>query len=195
MGNDNLNEIVNQREITQPEEILEQLRTNIIRALKQRRDGSTSKDGMDAVICRVNYSIMQVDFAGANNPLYFIRPKTSEELDGHTPIMENETHRLYEIKGNKFPVGIFLGNELPRFVGQRLHVKAGDALYLFSDGFADQFGGPLGKKYKYNQLKKLLLNVQVCSMQDQQTRLISTFESWKGDHEQVDDVLIIGVTI
>jgi serine phosphatase RsbU (regulator of sigma subunit) len=195
MGNDNLNEIVNQREITQPEEILEQLRTNIIRALKQRRDGSTSKDGMDAVICRVNYSIMQVDFAGANNPLYFIRPKTSEELDGHTPIMENETHRLYEIKGNKFPVGIFLGNELPRFVGQRLHVKAGDALYLFSDGFADQFGGPLGKKYKYNQLKKLLLDVQVCSMQDQQTRLISTFESWKGDHEQVDDVLIIGVTI
>ena len=195
MGNDNLNEIVNQREITQPEEILEQLRTNIIRALKQRRDGSTSKDGMDAVICRVNHSTMCVDFAGANNPLYFIRPKTSEELEGHTPIMENETHRLYEIKGNKFPVGIFLGNELPRFVGQRITVKADDTLYLFSDGFADQFGGPLGKKYKYNQLKKLLLDAQACSMQEQQTRLISAFDAWKGELEQVDDVLIIGIKI
>lgn len=195
MGNDNLNEIVNEREITKPEEILEQLRTNIIRALKQRSDGSTSKDGMDAVICRVNYSTMQVDFAGANNPLYFIRPKSNDVLVGHSPITESKTHLIYEIKGNKFPVGIFLGNELPHFVGHSLQVKPNDSLYLFSDGFADQFGGAQGKKYKYNQLKNLLLTIQDLPMTEQRIRLIEAFESWKGEHDQVDDVLIIGVKI
>jgi serine phosphatase RsbU (regulator of sigma subunit) len=102
---------------------------------------------------------------------------------------------LLEIKGNKFPVGIYINNELPPFTNHSLQLETGDSIYVFSDGYADQFGGQHGKKFKYNQLKELLLSIQDMPMKKQYEVLLSAFEKWRGNLEQVDDVLLIGLKV
>jgi serine phosphatase RsbU (regulator of sigma subunit) len=177
IGNTFLHQIVNEREITKPSEILTELRRNVIRALNQKGDGVNRKDGMDMAICAYNASTGVLEFAGANNPLFVVK-------DGATD----------EIKGDKQPVGYFEGLEKP-FTSHSLEVSKGDCVYLFSDGYADQFGGPKGKKFKYKPLKDLIFaNVQK-PMATQKTILIDSFDEWKGSLEQVDDVCVVGFRI
>ena len=171
LGSAFLNEIVIERKERAPDQILNRMREQVKRAL----DKEGTNDGMDMAVCCIEGDTMT--FAGANLPLYVLR--------------ENEIHVL---KGNKQPVGNFASEEKP-FESQEMFVQKGDLVYLFSDGFADQFGGPKGKKYKYQTLRKKLLDICSNSLSDQGKLLRSEFEMWKGDMEQVDDVCMLGFKV
>jgi serine phosphatase RsbU (regulator of sigma subunit) len=117
-----------------------------------------------------------IKWAGANNPLWYI----SEQI-------------FKEVKPDKQPIGKHPNSKL--FTTHELLLNKGDTLFLFTDGFADQFGGPKGKKFKYKQLAELLLNNTSGSPEQQKILLHNSFESWRGDHEQIDDVCIVGIRL
>ena len=171
-----LNEIVNKQELTNPAEILNNLRLKVIDALKQEGREGESKDGMDVAAFTLDPENNTIEFAGANNPLYLI-----------------QNNELVETKGNKMPVAIY--EKMDPFVSHQFKVNKGDSLYIFSDGFADQFGGPKGKKFKYKTFKDLLVELQNHPMKKQYEILNARFEEWRGEYEQVDDVLVIGIRI
>ncbi|MCC7302181.1 MAG: SpoIIE family protein phosphatase [Bacteroidia bacterium] len=178
IGTSLLNEVINENPEAEPGEILNALRDKLINALKQGGADSESKDGMDMMLACIDERKRKLSFAGANNPLYFIR-------DG----------KLQEFKSDKQPIGIY-GHELKPFRNQELTYEQGDQFYLFSDGFPDQFGGPRGKKFLYTKFKELLLAVSGKSMPEQIAGLEAAFSEWIGkEHEQVDDVLVIGVKL
>lgn len=172
-----LNEIVNEHELTEPALILSRLRKKVIAALKQKGISGEHQDGMDMIVCVIDKETNSLTFASANRPFYLV----SEGL-------------LKEFKGDKQPVGIF-GKELKPFTQQKIELKNKDLIYTFTDGYADQFGGPKGKKFKYKQLQELLLKHNTQPLHEQQSAVASTFKNWKGNLEQVDDVCIIGVRI
>ena len=142
--------------------------------LHQKADPGAAKDGMDMVVCKIHRHKGHLQFAGANNPLYLIR--------------EGE---LTEYKTDKMPVSIH--EVMHPFSGQEIRLKPGDNIYIFSDGYADQFGGPLGKKFKYLPFKDFLVSNSGKEMVEQGLLLEKEFERWKGDLEQIDDVVIIGL--
>ena len=173
LGISMLNEIIISKAISRPDLILIQLRDKIIEALKQEV-GSILKDGMDMTICLFDLSTRQLQFSGANNPLYIV----SEGL-------------LTQIKGDKMPVAI---HELMEpFTLHQLELKQGDTFYTFSDGFADQFGGPERKKFLAKNFRNLLLSIQSLSMIEQRNRLDEVFTDYRKEVEQIDDVVVIGV--
>jgi serine phosphatase RsbU (regulator of sigma subunit) len=169
-----MNEIVNKHPDINPEDLLNELRKQIILTLRQKGDPGAAKDGMDMVVCKIDLHNNLLKFAGANNPLYFIRKKV-----------------LTEYKTDKMPVSIHL--VMNPFQGHEIKLQKGDAVYLLSDGYADQFGGPDGKKFKYRAFKELLVANSELSMSEQGLLLNHAFEQWKGDNEQIDDVVVIGL--
>ena len=171
-----LNEIVRRKEITRANQILEELRNQIKAALRQSGKAGEAKDGMDMALCILDLEEMKLQFAGAYNPLYLIRGD-----------------ELIETKADKMPVAIYL--KMDNFTTHKIQVQKGDCLYLFSDGYADQFGGEKGKKFKSKAFKALLLSIQDKSMEEQRLAIDEAFENWRGDLEQVDDVCVIGVRI
>jgi len=177
IGNTFLHEIVNEKKIIAPNHILNILRRRVVRAMNQKGEGTNRKDGMDMAICTIDEHNGTLDFAGANNPLYVV--------------LSNE---MRELKGDKQPVGYFGEKEVP-FKSHQLKIQKGDCVYIFSDGYADQFGGPKGKKFKYKQLRDLIFANCQLPMQEQKKILMETFESWKGNLEQVDDVCMVGIRI
>jgi serine phosphatase RsbU (regulator of sigma subunit) len=180
IGNAFLNEIVNNLGIFEPAAILNELKRKVIQTLKQSEQDSDSRDGMDIALICYNRNNQMVEFAGANNPVWIIS-------NAHpTAVIE-------EVKGSKQPIGIYHVNTA--FVNHCIQCKSGDILYLLSDGYADQFGGELGKKFKYKQLKDHLISHASQTMSNQRKALHQTFHQWKGNLEQVDDVLIIGIKI
>ena len=174
IGNTFLHEIINERGITEPAEILNQLRAKVILALSSR---DARKDGMDMAICSLDEKNMILQYAGANNPLYLVR-----------------NNEVLEYRPDKQPVGYMPERDGP-FTNHRIEVKPGDKAYVFSDGYADQFGGPKGKKFKYKQLRELLVEISDKPMAEQKQILNERFVEWKGDIEQIDDVCLVGVTI
>lgn len=184
IGNSFLNEIVNERALTRPGLILDKLRHLVIRALKQSEAEGSANDGMDiSLMCFSEIKAddgnmkMKVDWAGANNPLWLIR-----------------NGQCIEYKPDKRPISFSRGKEL-LFTNHNIELQKGDTLYVFTDGFADQFGGEKGKKFKYKQLQEVILSMQHESMQKQEEILANVFAKWKGSLEQVDDVLVIGVRV
>lgn len=175
MGNSLLNKIVDTHKITKPSEILNTLRTEIINSLKQHGDNE-NKDGMDIALCAVYED--KIEFSGANNPIYIIRKNGS----------------LEEIKGDKMPIS-YTDEELRPYINHAINMEKGDSFYIFTDGYADQFGGKDNKKFKYKQLKDLLVSVYSRPMEEQKQVLNQTIEKWKGTNEQTDDILIIGIRI
>jgi len=169
-----LNEIINKHGAIQPSEVLDHLREEIIRALNQKGEEGEARDGMDMALCRFNTSNMKLSFAGGNNPLYLVRNGV-----------------LTEIKGDKMPVAIH--EKMPPFSLNEMDLQKDDCVYLFSDGFADQFGGPKGKKFMYRRFKELLEESNHMDMISQGKMLDQTIESWKGNIEQIDDIVIIGL--
>jgi len=169
-----MNEIVNKNHQIDPDSLLNQLRDQIIETLHQQGDPGTAKDGMDMVVCKIDRKDHTLHFAGANNPLYLVR-----------------NGELTEYRTDKMPVSIHL--VMTPFKGHKIILEPGDAVYLFSDGFADQFGGPDGKKFKYRALKELLASNFQKEMSQQGQILDKAFEGWKGDLEQIDDVVVIGL--
>ncbi len=169
-----LNEIVNEKHIIQPDQIIENLRQGIIKSLKQVVDEDTVKDGMDIAICAVDFNENILWYAGANNPLYLVR---GGELIHYRP--------------DKMPVAIHY--KMQPFTLHEIDLQKGDAFYIFSDGFADQFGGPKQKKFMSVKLKETLVEMTGKPMLQQGERLNDIFEEWRGDNPQVDDVTLIGV--
>jgi serine phosphatase RsbU (regulator of sigma subunit) len=169
-----LNEIVNGKHILMPDQIIENLRQGIIKSLKQVVDEDTVKDGMDIAVCVVDFKENILWFSGANNPLYLVRGG-----------------ELIHYRADKMPVAIHY-KMLP-FTLHKIDIRKGDAFYIFSDGFADQFGGPKEKKFMSMQLKETLVAMAGKPMLQQGERLNEIFEEWRGDNPQVDDVTLIGV--
>lgn len=174
LGINLLNEIVSERGIVQPGEILNKLREEIIRSLKT--DDGYSKDGMDAVVCKINFVTKTLEYSASNNPIYIIRNK-----------------ELTVLAPQKMPVGY--SDQTAPFVTQSFQLNEGDCIYTITDGYADQFGGINGKKFKYKQLKELLIGLSNEPMQTQLNKLTESFENWKCNLEQVDDVCLIGIKI
>ncbi len=171
-----LNDIVNKQEQIDASIILNQLRNEIIQALGQTGAEDESKDGMDMSLCIIDRENKILQFAGANNPLYLIRQK-----------------ELMVTRGDKMPVAIY--DNMPPFTSHSISLEKGDALYLFSDGYADQFGGPKEKKFMYKAFKQLLSEISDKSMPEQSKILEKTMEDWQGTYEQIDDMVIIGIRI
>src|ERR1051326_3209793 len=169
-----LNRVVNEFGIQQPAAILDNLNELVEEAFA--KSGTDVRDGMDIALCRYDASALRLEFAGANNPVYHISGS-----------------ELKEIKGNKQPIGRF-ETKVP-FSNHVLQLQRGDSVYVFSDGIADQFGGPDGKKFKYKRVKEMLMGVHGRPKSEQKNTVITAFSEWKGKHEQVDDVCIMGITV
>ncbi|MBU0763320.1 MAG: SpoIIE family protein phosphatase [Bacteroidetes bacterium] len=191
-----LNEIVNKEYITHTGVILRRLRKEIIKALQQKGQTGEQKDGMDISLCSIDMESLDFQFSGANNPLYIIRDKNAPELSGWEGF-EGDSCILYEIKGDKMPIAIY--ERMDKFVDHELQLVKGDRLYLFTDGFADQFGGPKGKKFKYKPFKQLLLDNALNPMQEQKAVLEKSLQEWivcdGTEYEQVDDITVVGIEI
>ena len=171
-----LNEIILERGISVPNEILNQLRSSVIDALHKSENTGETKDGMDMSICSYDKKKGKLQYSGAYNPLWIIR-------DGE----------LIVVKADRMPVAIYI--KMNEFSCHELECKKGDIIYLFSDGYADQFGGPEQKKYNSKTLKNTLLTIAGLSMEEQKQHLLKEFEEWKGSTKQIDDVALIGIKI
>jgi serine phosphatase RsbU (regulator of sigma subunit) len=169
-----LNEIVNGKQIIKPEEILENLRNGIIKSLNQAVDEDTVKDGMDIAVCVIDFQENILWFSGANNPLYLIRGG-----------------ELIHYRADKMPAAIHY--KMQPFTIHKIELQKGDAFYIFSDGFADQFGGPNQKKFMSAHLKEALIEISGKPMLEQGEKLNQIFEDWRGSNPQVDDVTLIGI--
>ncbi len=206
VGVNALNRCVNEFGLTQPAQILDKLTAIVESAFDQ--SGSEVRDGMDIALCSVSprdktaevypeNAHLMLQYSGANNPLYLVRADGEKGVRmGNTqliPSVQSTTSLLYEIKGNKQPIGKHTNRE--PFTNYLIPLVPGDTIYLFSDGYADQFGGEKGKKFKYTNFKQLLLAIQGKPMEEQRQILQREFEQWKGDLEQVDDVCVIGVRV
>jgi serine phosphatase RsbU (regulator of sigma subunit)/Flp pilus assembly protein TadD len=177
IGIDKLNQSLIDKELQEPAAILSSLNISIKQALKQKDDQSGSKDGMDIAICSYNKTSMKLNYAGANRPLWLIRGK-----------------ELFEYKPTKASIAGYTDNAQV-YASHEINLQAGDALYLFTDGYPDQFGGPEKKKFMTKRLKQLLIEIHGLPMSKQEIRLQENFNEWKATISQVDDVLVLGFRI
>ena len=161
-----------------PSQILDELSKGVFEALHQNNPNSTTKDGMDITVCSLDTENNLLEFAGAFNPLYLVR-----------------NNEVTEIKGDKLPIGIFVSTEEKKFTNHTVQLQKNDVVYVFSDGYCDQFGGPKGKKFMASRFRELLLSIQHKPMIEQRNELFLALENWRGDEDQVDDVLVIGVKV
>ncbi|MBL4651869.1 MAG: tetratricopeptide repeat protein [Flavobacteriales bacterium] len=188
-----LNEITSHEKLLTPSEILDALRVRVIRELGQTGAYKENKDGMDMSLIRMKFDkseVTELVWAGANNPLYHIKKLDGLEIEKD---IQNNTHYVKLIPPNKQSIG-FDYNMVP-FVDHKLLLEKGDSIVLFTDGFADQFGGKKGKKFKYKAFKQLLLEMKDKPMGEQKTIIDNRFISRMGDHKQIDDVCVIGLRV
>lgn len=175
IGNTLLNEAVRQKNEKEPALILNRLHKDIRTALHQD-SGSETRDGMDIALVRLDFTNGKVHYAGANRPLVMV-------LNGE----------LREVRADKMPIGGLQGEEERNFTGHTFSVEKGTMIYIFTDGFADQFGGPKGKKFMVKKFYDMLSGIAERSCEEQDNLLKEAILAWKGEHEQVDDILVIGV--
>jgi len=177
IGIDKLNQSLIDKKIENLSDILSALNKSIKQALKQKDDSAITKDGMDIALCSYNKERKQLRFAGANRPLWILREKN-----------------IIEYKATKASIAGF--TDLAQvYESQYIQLKAGDVIYIFTDGFADQFGGENRKKFMTKQLKQVLIEIHQLPMYEQETKLHAIFNNWKGKLEQVDDVLLLGFRV
>ncbi len=192
VGNNLLNQIVNDSQVTSPSEALNQLDVKLQQALQKSEGGA--QDGMDIAMCAFNTENGVLDYSGANNPLYVIRSNDNPLMvngEAAIPRMTEGNMHFYEVKATRQPIGAY-ADKMP-FELNTIKVEKGDAFYIFSDGYADQFGGPRGKKFRYKQFRELLLEYFDKPMDEQLSILNEKFVQWQGGMEQVDDICVIGV--
>jgi serine phosphatase RsbU (regulator of sigma subunit) len=178
IGNTLLNEIVVEKNITQPNLILNLLHERVRQSLKQDLENTETRDGMDIAICVLDNANQMLHYAGANRSLVIIRNKS-----------------LIEVKADKQPIG---GDQMEQdriFTNHEIELNKGDAIYMTTDGFADQFGGEKGKKFMVKRLHQLLIDMNDLDMDAQKKHLMNTILEWQGNLEQVDDILVIGIKI
>ncbi len=177
VGHNILKDIVTNTKLKKPADMLNKMREQVVKTLHADKDGTKAKDGMDMTLCAIDYKTLELQYAAAYNPLYIVR---NDELIEHP--------------ANKFPIGPFAG-DAKDFDNNIVQLQKGDTVYLFSDGYADQFGGPKGKKFMVGNFRKLILQVSKYAIADQKQVLDKALTDWQGAHEQVDDVLLIGVKV
>lgn len=214
LGISQLNEIMDRDEALCPGTVLSELRDRVVRELGASDEAEGAKDGMDAALLRIpvegssdpSNEEVEVQFAGANNPLYVVREGIGEDPPLVRTERQGEEHEDphflpfrdssdgIEIKGDAQAVGYNERGE-GAFTTVHLRLKKGDMCYIFSDGYADQFGGPRGKKFRYRPFKELLAEIHRSSLEEQKETLKRHFEEWKdeSEQEQLDDVVVIGV--
>jgi ligand-binding sensor domain-containing protein/serine phosphatase RsbU (regulator of sigma subunit) len=173
VGYSSLNKVVKEKGITQPGLVLDKMNESVINALNLRSKEAI-RDGMDLAFISFDKEQMLLEYAGAYNPLYLVRNK-----------------ELIETKADRFPIGKSSEDE-KSFTNHSIPVQKGDMIYIFSDGYADQFGGEEQKKFKTGQFKRLLVSIAGKSIDEQQSILDTTIEEWRGAYEQIDDILVIG---
>jgi serine phosphatase RsbU (regulator of sigma subunit) len=187
-----LNDIINKEYITHPAVILRRLRKEVIHALQQKGEMGEQRDGMDMGICSIDFKAMELQYSGANCPLYIIRNKNRQGIDNAIKTEFNDAI-LYEIKGDRMPISIY--EKMDKFNLVEISLQKGDLIYMFSDGFSDQFGGVDGKRFKYKPFKQLLLENCEKPMIDQKSELDKAFYNWKQDCDQIDDVMVLGFLV
>ncbi|MBL4716729.1 MAG: SpoIIE family protein phosphatase, partial [Bacteroidia bacterium] len=179
IGNDLLNQIIIEKKVTNPGEILNQLHAGVQFSLQQKGEDALSKDGMDIALCNLDIKNNKLQFAGAHRSLHLFR-KDEEEIE--------------IVKANKIGIGGI--EEVERdFINHEILLEKGDTFYIFSDGVVDQFGGPKFKKYSSKRLKKFLAEFQNLDMAIQMDKLVKEITGWKGELDQTDDITVIGVRI
>ncbi|MBI4931719.1 MAG: SpoIIE family protein phosphatase [Bacteroidetes bacterium] len=176
LGSDLLHEIVKDYGINKPAAILNALNKGLAKTLHQNTSSAEIKDGMDIAFCAIDKKNNLLEYAGAFNPLWLIRDNC-----------------LQEFNADKQPIGAFVNEKQTFFTNHEIQLQKGDAVYIFSDGYTDQFGGENGKKFRHKQFQELLLSIQENSMAEQKNILEKAIENWKGNLEQVDDILVIGL--
>ncbi|MEA3451461.1 MAG: SpoIIE family protein phosphatase, partial [Bacteroidota bacterium] len=184
-------------------DVLNKLRTRIVDVFKHDNKDEQRQDGMDMALYILEKNKFELQFAGAFNPLFVLRKKTSEQPSFTTDaknikIVENDSHILINLSGDSMPIGISRINK--KYSNQSFNVQKGDTLYVFSDGFVDQFGGERGKKFMIVNFRKLLLNIQDKNMSEQKDFLNKTIEDWRAQYTkrripQLDDITILGLRV
>ena len=172
-----LNEIINKLENPKANEILNLLRKTVKKSLRQTGKYGEARDGIDMALCIIDFENLELEFAGANNPLILIRKD-----------------ELLEVKPDKMPIGIHF-REKESFTNNKLEIKKDDRIYLFSDGYYDQFGGKRGRKFLKKNFKKLLKSIYKKKMEEQKIILKNSLNNWKKNYEQIDDILVFGIEI
>lgn len=173
-----------------PESVLHHTREIVIETFS--KSGHDIKDGMDIAMCRISEDREELLFVGANNPCWIIRKNehlSQKELEDHKTVV-GDSYSLIEVTGDKKPIG--LHEDMTPFTCHNIPIYEGDTYYLFTDGYADQFGGNKGKKLMYKPFKKLLLAMAEEPLDEQRMKLEESFDTWMGNFEQVDDVCVIG---
>jgi ligand-binding sensor domain-containing protein/serine phosphatase RsbU (regulator of sigma subunit) len=176
IGFELLRNITDDQKIDEADKILKELNRGVSVTFGKESENVRLKDGMDIALCVIDKKKAELEFAGAFRPLYFVRD-----------------NKIEEIRGNRFSVGLLEDGNSNQINKTVIKLKKDDIFYLFSDGYADQFGGPEGKKFKYRRFRHLLLTIHQLPPEQQLAYLDKSFEDWKGEQEQVDDVLIVGI--
>jgi serine phosphatase RsbU (regulator of sigma subunit) len=178
VGFNQLNYAVNVQKARTASDILNELNRGVIQTLNENTGESSIKDGMDMSLCVFDLKNNKMDFAGANNPIFLVR-----------------NNELIKYRGDRFPIGAYVENQPQLFTNNEIQISEGDMIYMFSDGYADQFGGPENKKFFTKRFEQLLLDISSRSMEEQKEMLKNTLYEWMGNNSQVDDILVIGVRI
>ncbi|RPI45570.1 MAG: serine/threonine protein phosphatase, partial [Bacteroidetes bacterium] len=169
-------QIVVEKEIVQPSAILSEM-NRYFELVFANLDELSLKDGIDLAFCSYDHQTGKLEYAGAFNPLYIIRDQA-----------------IIEIKGDRIIVGPDYGLQRGPFTNQSVELRESDIIYMFTDGYADQFGGPEGKKYKYRRFRHLLMSIHQLPMEEQKRRLEENIDEWMGrQHDQIDDLMVIGI--
>jgi phosphoserine phosphatase RsbU/P len=190
-----LNQSTQEKKLTTPSSILQVLDIGVNSILRQSYDPSAVKDGMDLAICNLDYKTLTLQYSGAFNSMVLVRKNIAST---HTVSSSREIFYgadLLEIKSDKTPIGSNTNGVADVFTNHTIQLQKNDCVFIYTDGYADQFGGPYGKKFKYNQLKDIFIENAHLTMDEQHDVLNKRFKDWKGKQEQVDDILIIGVKI
>lgn len=177
VGYNHIHQAVNIHHISSPEKILDRVREDVSATLKQY-DDNAANDGMDVSICAYDRVRNTLKFAGANHAVWILRGEV-----------------IHELRGNNQPIGAYPGQEITPYTLQEFSLEKNDRVYLFSDGYTDQFGGDKGAKFKSKQLKELLIATRAQPLPQQKETLHRTLRAWQGTYEQIDDVLIVGVEV
>lgn len=180
VGNSLLNEIIHEKHIIQPDSILKSMHSGVFKALHQKEEVSLIQDGMEMSICVIDLEKKYIEFSGAMNPIYIVK-------DNIVHVIKPD---IKAIGGRSF--GTRKNTEV-EFTKQIIPIEKNMSVYMFTDGFADQFGGPENKKFNTAQFKNLLLNIHSMDMDMQKSAIEETIKNWRGDYKQTDDMLVIGM--
>jgi len=199
LGISYLNEIINKSEEKSAGEILNQLRDAIIFSLHQKGSEGETQDGMEIALCIIEKDKKSLQFAGANRPLYLIRKVGDEKQDyeaipKNVSVLKHHNNEMLKYSADTMPIGIYNESDAP-FTNINIPLTADDSIYLFTDGYVDQFGGPKRKTYRVKYFRELLFLVQDKSMSEQKHILEQKINEWSRNFEQTDDILVFGMSI